>query len=74
MKSRNNLTVDQVIVLSDNGPHQQEKTMFNKILDLCTEYPFVFYCVGIVAVGLIAYATGLDCEKSPVACMMLVMK
>lgn len=53
---------------------QQEKMMFNKILDLCTEYPFVFYCVGIVAVGLIAYATGLDCEKSPVACMMLVVK
>ena len=54
--------------------HQQEKTMIKKLLDLCTEHPFTFYCVGMVLVGLIAYATGLDCNKSPVACMMLVVK
>jgi hypothetical protein len=48
--------------------------MIKKLLDLCTEHPFTFYCVGMVLVGLIAYATGLDCNKSPVACMMLVVK
>jgi Na+/H+ antiporter NhaC len=48
--------------------------MFNKILDLCTEYPFAFYCVGMAVVALIAYATGLDCEKSPVTCLMMVSK
>jgi len=48
--------------------------MFTKILDLATKYPFAFYCVGIVIVGLLAYATGLDCKESPVACMMLIVK
>ena len=48
--------------------------MFKKILDFFTDYPLAFYALGLVVVGVIAYATGLDCEKSPVACLMLVMK
>jgi len=48
--------------------------MFKKINDYFIENPFIFYCVGMAVVLVIAYATDLNCNESPVTCMMLVMK
>ena len=50
------------------------KAVYTKALNFFTEYPLAFYAVGLVIVGVVAYATGIDCKENHVACMLLVVK
>jgi hypothetical protein len=45
-----------------------------KLLDIVTEYPFIFYTLAMVLLAVYLVSKGVDCDNSPLTCMALLVK